>query len=191
MRVGSISWSISTKECCRPRQRLNPRPGLQSDGASNWSSHRGQLYTALLYYYIHYTACVIHYALYATYFITKYYPTYYCDMRSVLIHLLSCMAMYQLHWKFQLHTVPPCIALHCTILFHVLCCTTVWAMYLFYIYMWSDNTYCLNIPSWDSQTTSPDAESVQSFPYCPLMWMFLFYVNGNDFRLLYFPYLWL
>ena len=35
MTVENISWSISTKECCRPRRGLNPRPpGLQSDGAS-------------------------------------------------------------------------------------------------------------------------------------------------------------
>ena len=32
MTVESISWSISTKECCRPRRGSNPRPsGLQSD----------------------------------------------------------------------------------------------------------------------------------------------------------------
>ena len=32
MTVENISWSISTKECCRPRQGSNPRPpGLQSD----------------------------------------------------------------------------------------------------------------------------------------------------------------
>ena len=38
MTVENISWSISTKECCRPRRVLNPRPpGLQSDGASNWA----------------------------------------------------------------------------------------------------------------------------------------------------------
>ena len=38
MTVENISWSISTKECCRPRRGLNPRPpGLQSDGASNWA----------------------------------------------------------------------------------------------------------------------------------------------------------
>ena len=37
MTVENISWSISMKECCRPRQGLNPRPpGLQSDGASKW-----------------------------------------------------------------------------------------------------------------------------------------------------------
>ena len=37
MTVQNISWSISTKECCRPWRGLNPRPpGLQSDGASNW-----------------------------------------------------------------------------------------------------------------------------------------------------------
>ena len=36
MTVENISWSISTKECCRPRRGLNPwPPGLQSDGASN------------------------------------------------------------------------------------------------------------------------------------------------------------
>ena len=39
MTVENISWSISTKECCRPRRGLNPRPpGLQSDGASNWAT---------------------------------------------------------------------------------------------------------------------------------------------------------
>ena len=38
----NISWSISTKECCRPRRGLNPRPpGLQSDGASNWATEAG------------------------------------------------------------------------------------------------------------------------------------------------------
>ena len=43
MTVENISWSISTKECCRSRRGLNSRPsGLQPDGASN--SHRGQLY---------------------------------------------------------------------------------------------------------------------------------------------------
>ena len=32
MTVENISWSISTKECCRPRRGLNPRPpNLQSD----------------------------------------------------------------------------------------------------------------------------------------------------------------
>ena len=41
MTVESISWSISTKECCRPR-RLNPRPPcLQSDDASNWATEAG------------------------------------------------------------------------------------------------------------------------------------------------------
>ena len=39
MTIENISWSISTKECCRPQQGLNPRPpGLQSDGASNWAT---------------------------------------------------------------------------------------------------------------------------------------------------------
>ena len=42
MTVENISWSISTKECCRPRQGLNPQPpGLQSDGASNWATEAG------------------------------------------------------------------------------------------------------------------------------------------------------
>ena len=42
MTVENISWSISTKECCRPRQGLNPRPpGLLSDGASNWATEAG------------------------------------------------------------------------------------------------------------------------------------------------------
>ena len=43
MTVENISWSISTKECCRPRRGLNPRPpGLQSDGASNWATDAGR-----------------------------------------------------------------------------------------------------------------------------------------------------
>ena len=42
MTVENISWSISTKECCRPWRGLNPRPpGLQSDGASNWATKAG------------------------------------------------------------------------------------------------------------------------------------------------------
>ena len=42
MTVENISWSVSTKECCRPRRGLNPRPpGLQSDGASNWATEVG------------------------------------------------------------------------------------------------------------------------------------------------------
>ena len=42
MTIENISWSISMKECCRPRQGLNPRPpGLQSDGASNWATEAG------------------------------------------------------------------------------------------------------------------------------------------------------
>ena len=44
MTVENISWSISTKECCRPRRGLNLRPpDLQSDGASNWATEAGQL----------------------------------------------------------------------------------------------------------------------------------------------------
>ena len=42
MTAENISWSISTKECCRPWWGLNPRPpGLQSDGASNWATEAG------------------------------------------------------------------------------------------------------------------------------------------------------
>ena len=44
MTVENISWSISTKECCRPRRGLNPRPpGLQADGASNWATEAGKV----------------------------------------------------------------------------------------------------------------------------------------------------
>ena len=35
MTIENISWSISTKEFYQPWRGLNPRPGLQSDGASN------------------------------------------------------------------------------------------------------------------------------------------------------------
>ena len=39
MTVENISWSISTKECCRPRRGSNPRPpGLQSDSTSTWAT---------------------------------------------------------------------------------------------------------------------------------------------------------
>ena len=42
MTVENISWSISTKESCRLRRGLNPRPpGLQSDGASKWATEAG------------------------------------------------------------------------------------------------------------------------------------------------------
>ena len=42
MTVENISWSTSTKECCRPRRGLNPwPPGLQSDGSSNWATEVG------------------------------------------------------------------------------------------------------------------------------------------------------
>ena len=50
MTVENISWSISTKECCRPRRGLNPRPpGLQSDGASNWATETNSYIDVLLY----------------------------------------------------------------------------------------------------------------------------------------------
>ena len=43
MTVENISWSTSTKECCRPRWGLNLRPpGLQLDGASNWATEAGR-----------------------------------------------------------------------------------------------------------------------------------------------------
>ena len=46
MTVENISWSISTKEYCRPPRGLNPRPpGLQSDGASNWATEAGTLFS--------------------------------------------------------------------------------------------------------------------------------------------------
>ena len=42
MTVENISWSISMKECCRPRLGLNRRPpGLQSDGTSKWATKAG------------------------------------------------------------------------------------------------------------------------------------------------------
>ena len=56
MTVESISWSISTKECCRPRRGLNPRPpGLQSDGASNWAT---EVLCGLFYEAIYFKPCV-------------------------------------------------------------------------------------------------------------------------------------
>ena len=43
MTVENISWSIPTKEYCRPRRGLIPRPpGLHSDSASNWATEVGQ-----------------------------------------------------------------------------------------------------------------------------------------------------
>ena len=42
MAIENISWSISTKECCWLRWRLNPwPPGIQLDGASNWATEVG------------------------------------------------------------------------------------------------------------------------------------------------------
>ena len=56
MTVENISWSISTKECCRPRRGLNPRPpGLQSDGASNWATEAGSSWVAYTLYSQEYT----------------------------------------------------------------------------------------------------------------------------------------
>ena len=73
MTVENNSWSISTKECCRPRRELNPRPpGLQSDGASNcherlsvkWPSEDGgvNINTNSRYILIRYIySAVVHY----------------------------------------------------------------------------------------------------------------------------------
>ena len=48
MTIENISWSISSKECCRPRRGLNLRPpGLQSNGASNWATEAGYIYVKL------------------------------------------------------------------------------------------------------------------------------------------------
>ena len=50
MTVENISWSISTKECCRPWRGLNPwPPGLQSDGASNWATKAGLLWNGIIF----------------------------------------------------------------------------------------------------------------------------------------------
>ena len=63
MTVENISWSISTKECCRPRRGLNPRPpGLQSDVVSCFNALcdgriRGNPYRRLI---LHETGVVSH-----------------------------------------------------------------------------------------------------------------------------------
>ena len=62
MTVENISWSISTKECCRPRRWLNPRPpGLQSDGASNWATEAGRYACWYFCYILNYTwhTCIL------------------------------------------------------------------------------------------------------------------------------------
>ena len=44
MTIENISWSISTKERCRPRRGLNPGPpGLQSDGPSSGATEAGEI----------------------------------------------------------------------------------------------------------------------------------------------------
>ena len=55
MTVENISWSISTKECCRPRRGSNLQPpGLQSDGASNWATEAGSsTIQYILWYFMH------------------------------------------------------------------------------------------------------------------------------------------
>ena len=51
MTVENISWSISMKECCRPRRGLNSRPlGLQSDGATNWTTEAGIIHFEVHWY---------------------------------------------------------------------------------------------------------------------------------------------
>ena len=56
MTVENISWSISTKECCRPRRGLNPRPsGLQSDGASKWATEAGRHFMWIVCLASHYS----------------------------------------------------------------------------------------------------------------------------------------
>ena len=42
MTVENISWSISTKESCRPQRGLNPRPPGLLDCASNWATEAGR-----------------------------------------------------------------------------------------------------------------------------------------------------
>ena len=49
MTIENISWSVSTKECCQSRRGLNPRPGLQSDSASNWAWSGGAKLLCILH----------------------------------------------------------------------------------------------------------------------------------------------
>ena len=64
MTVENISWSVSTKECCRPWRGLNPRPPcLQSDGASNWATEadsRAIVWKVLYYVLILYRSPLKH-----------------------------------------------------------------------------------------------------------------------------------
>ena len=56
--VENISWSNSTKECCRPRRGLNPRPpGLQSDGTSKWATEAGL--DALIKYWVQFVEAIL------------------------------------------------------------------------------------------------------------------------------------
>ena len=77
MTVESISWSISTKECCRPRRGLNPRPtGLQSDGASNWATEAGVRVMLACFF----SSCNQREDLYATFILS----VYYCNKQNTL-----------------------------------------------------------------------------------------------------------
>ena len=59
MTIENISRSISMKDCCRPRQGLNPRPpGLQLDGASNWAAEAGNISRAMIIRRLYYTRFV-------------------------------------------------------------------------------------------------------------------------------------
>ena len=50
MTVENISWSISTKDCCRPRLGLNPQPpGLQSDRVNKYCVWSGSVLFAKAY----------------------------------------------------------------------------------------------------------------------------------------------
>ena len=61
MTVENVSWSISTKECYRPRRGLNPRPsGLQSDGASNWATEAGTIMYVYWKIFVHYARASSH-----------------------------------------------------------------------------------------------------------------------------------
>ena len=85
MAVENISWSICTKECCRPWRGLNPRPpGLQPDGASNWATEAGLKFVSLfgkmrVFYEILINILVCgnyaRYYVWPSYILTKYCPS--------------------------------------------------------------------------------------------------------------------
>ena len=93
MTVENISWSISTKECCRPRRGLNPRPpGLQSDGASKWAIKGCKLRVLILVYMIHQPT--IHVC-------TKFQLYRFHSSREICKENVSLMVNYNL-WSFHL-----------------------------------------------------------------------------------------